>query len=322
MVFPRNQWYVAAYGEEVGDGLLARTICGEPIVLLPDRGRRRRRPGRPVRAPPFPAVGGPPRTVTGSSAVTTASRTSPTGAAWPFPASSGSRVRRGSPSTRWSSRTPSSGCGSATVSRGDPAAIPRAPWLDRRRLRRSSAGWSRWTARYGLLVDNLMDLSHETYLHGGYIGTPEVAETPITTEVDEDGRHRPRQPPDEGRRVPALLRATPPVSRAGSTAGRTSSTTRRASTCCTAASPRPASNPAPDGDDSAAFHAEIVYGITPSTETTTYDFWMVARDFALDDQEVTTFLRESNRTVVMQDVVALNVLEKVDRHRARRATRS
>ena len=41
-------------------------------------------------------------------------------------------------------------------------------------------------ARYGLLVDNLLDLSHETYLHGGYIGTPEVAETPITTEVDED----------------------------------------------------------------------------------------------------------------------------------------
>ena len=32
-----------------------------------------------------------------------------------------------------------------------------------------------------LLVDNLMDLSHETYLHGGYIGTPEVADTPVTT---------------------------------------------------------------------------------------------------------------------------------------------
>jgi phenylpropionate dioxygenase-like ring-hydroxylating dioxygenase large terminal subunit len=38
---------------------------------------------------------------------------------------------------------------------------------------------------YGLLVDNLMDLSHEAYLHGGYIGIPEVAETPMTTEVDE-----------------------------------------------------------------------------------------------------------------------------------------
>ena len=38
---------------------------------------------------------------------------------------------------------------------------------------------------------------------------------------------------------------------------------------------------------------------------------MVARDFALDDQEVTDFLAENNRTVVLQDVVALDVLEQV-----------
>jgi hypothetical protein len=30
---PANQWYVAAYGSEVGDALFARTICGEPIVF-------------------------------------------------------------------------------------------------------------------------------------------------------------------------------------------------------------------------------------------------------------------------------------------------
>ena len=37
----------------------------------------------------------------------------------------------------------------------------------------------------------------------------------------------------------------------------------------------------------------------------------MARDFALDDEEVSDFLRESNRTVVLQDVVALDVLERV-----------
>lgn len=36
----------------------------------------------------------------------------------------------------------------------------------------------------------------------------------------------------------------------------------------------------------------------------------MARDFALDDQDVTEFLRTNNHTVVMQDVVALNVLQK------------
>jgi phenylpropionate dioxygenase-like ring-hydroxylating dioxygenase large terminal subunit len=43
-------------------------------------------------------------------------------------------------------------------------------------------------ARYELLVDNLLDLSHETYLHGGYIGTPEVADAPISTEIDQEQR--------------------------------------------------------------------------------------------------------------------------------------
>ena len=33
MSFARNQWYVAAYGREVGRELLARTVLGEPLVL-------------------------------------------------------------------------------------------------------------------------------------------------------------------------------------------------------------------------------------------------------------------------------------------------
>jgi vanillate O-demethylase monooxygenase subunit len=71
------------------------------------------------------------------------------------------------------------------------------------------------------------------------------------------------------------------------------------------------STPHEDGSDPDAFHVEVVYAITPETESTTHDFWAVARDFALDDEGVSDFLRESNRTVVLQDVTALDVLEKV-----------
>ena len=69
--------------------------------------------------------------------------------------------------------------------------------------------------------------------------------------------------------------------------------------------------PRPDGTDPDGFHVEVVYAITPSTATTTYDFWAVARDFALGDEEVSAFLHDSNRTVVLQDVTALNTLERV-----------
>jgi len=66
--------------------------------------------------------------------------------------------------------------------------------------------------------------------------------------------------------------------------------------------------PNEDGSDPGGFHVEVVYAITPETESSTHDFWMVARDFALGDDKVSDFLRESNRTVVLQDVVALDRL--------------
>jgi vanillate O-demethylase monooxygenase subunit len=166
-------------------------------------------------------------------------------------------------------------------------------------------------ARYGLLVDNLLDLSHETYLHGGYIGTPEVAETPITTEVDEKagvvhvGRHM-----DDAACPPFYSEST----------GITGRITRWQdieyhAPCLYLLHSRiaPVGTPGPhtDGSDPDAFHVEVVYAITPETEHSTHDFWAVARDFALEDQKVSDFLRENNRTVVLQDVVALDRLERV-----------
>jgi vanillate O-demethylase monooxygenase subunit len=155
-----------------------------------------------------------------------------------------------------------------------------------------------------------MDLSHETYLHGGYIGTPEVANTPITTEVDEAkgivyvSRHM-----DDAECPPFYAKST----------GIQGRITRWQDIeyrppCLYLLHSRIAPQgvyPPAEGPDSDAFHAEIVYAITPSTEYTTYDFWAVARDFAIDDESVTEHLRNSNHTVVMQDVVALNLLEEV-----------
>jgi vanillate O-demethylase monooxygenase subunit len=37
MMFVRNAWYVAAWADEVGEQLLARRICNEPIVLFRDK---------------------------------------------------------------------------------------------------------------------------------------------------------------------------------------------------------------------------------------------------------------------------------------------
>jgi len=41
-------------------------------------------------------------------------------------------------------------------------------------------------ADYRLMIDNLMDLTHETYVHANSIGQPEIDETPSTTRVEGD----------------------------------------------------------------------------------------------------------------------------------------
>lgn len=190
----------------------------------------------------------------------------------------------------------------------DPLTIPRARHMDSPDWT-TVCGMEPIDADYGLLVDNLLDLSHETYLHGGYIGTPEVAETPISTEVDEGAgivrvsRHM------------ADAECPPFYARSTGIEGRITrwQDIEYHAPCLYLLHSRIAPVgvlPEADGSDPNAFHTEITYAITPSADGKVYDFWAVSRDFARDDDEVTTFLRDFNHTVVMQDVDALNLLQK------------
>ena len=311
----RNQWYVAAYGREIGrreDGaeLFSRTVCGESILFwrteagqvtaMSDRCVHRR---FPLSEAPSHLVGD--TVVCGYHGFTYGAD----GGCVAVPGQT--RVPR---TARLRSYPVVEQDGFVWVFIGDPdradtTRIPRAPWLDQEGWTVVS-GMEPLAARASLLVDNLMDLSHETYLHGGYIGTPEVAETPITTEVDEDaGIVRVSRRMKDAECPPFYAKST----------GITGRIDRWQDIeyhppCLYLLHSRVAPQgvyPPADGPDSQAFHVEVVYAITPETESSTHDFWMVARDFALDDQEVSDFLGENNRTVVLQDVVALDVLEKV-----------
>lgn len=307
--FIRNQWYVAAYGSEVGRELLGRTILGEPIVFYRStQGAVIALTGRCVHRR-FPLSQNPSRLVddtivcgyhgftydsTGSCVYVPAQKRIPrTARLGVYPV-----VEQDNFVWVWI----------GDADKADATAIPRAPYLTDASYT-VVKGMEPLDARYGLLVDNLMDLSHETYLHGGYIGTPEVAETPIQTEVDEDARIV-----RVSRRM-ADVECPPFYANSTGIVGNIDrwQDIEYHPPCLYLLHSRiaPTGVPVrPDGTDPDACHAEIVYAITPSTENSTYDFWMVARDFAVDDESVSDYLAESNRTVVMQDVVALNVLEQ------------
>jgi vanillate O-demethylase monooxygenase subunit len=304
--FARDQWYVAAYGSEITHDLFARTVLGEPIAFyrtesgavtaLADRCVHRR----------YPLSRGHldgDRLVCGYHGFTY----EPTGGCVFVPGQH--RVPR-------TARVPAYPVVEqdsfvwvwiGDPAKADPTTVPRAPWLADPGYATVS-GMEPLAARYELLVDNLLDLSHETYLHGGYIGTPEVASTPIMTEVDSErdviyvSRHM------DDAECPAFY---------AKSTGLTGRINRWQDIeyhppCLYLLHSRIApvgSQPAADGSDPDACHVEVVYAITPETEHSTHDFWAVARDFAQDDAGVSEFLRDSNRTVVLQDVAALNILE-------------
>ncbi|MBY8860078.1 aromatic ring-hydroxylating dioxygenase subunit alpha [Nocardia sp. CA2R105] len=312
----RNQWYVAAYSEEIGEELFARTVCNEPLVFfraedgavvgLADRCIHRRYPlSKSQRVEGDRIVCGYHGFTydrTGTCVAVPAQTRIPRSArvaAYPV-------VEQDSLVWVWiGDREPSA-----------PESIPRAPWL-------IASGWTTTRGletiqgRHALLMDNLMDLSHETYLHGGYIGTPEVADTPITTEIDEEaGVVRVSRRMDDAECPPFYANST----------GITGRITRWQDIEFTPPCLyRLHSRVAPQGNypppdyvpgrdysvDDGAFHTEIVYALTPETEHSVHDFWMVARDFAIEDQSITEYLHTNNRVVVMQDVEALNVVEAV-----------
>jgi phenylpropionate dioxygenase-like ring-hydroxylating dioxygenase large terminal subunit len=300
---PENCWYVVALSSEVTDRPIARTVAGHDLALyritsgavvaLRDRCSHRRYPLSLGKLVGDTLVcnyhgfsydcGGRCVAVPGQEQIP--SRASV--AAYPV-------VEQGAWIWVWvgaeapGSRTP-----------------PATPWLE------SEPGWTMLTGmaplecRHELLVDNLLDLSHETYLHGGYIGTPEVAATPIDAQIDRD------------RNVVWVRRHMEAVE-----------CPRFYSEATGLASPidrwqdveffapgfyvlhvRIAPAGLPVGAEG-AFHVKVLYGLTPSDAHRTYDFWAVCRDFALDDDQVSKFIEEMQWEIVQHDVDALNVLEQ------------
>jgi vanillate O-demethylase monooxygenase subunit len=303
--YPKAHWYVIASSDEVGPSLLPRTVAGEHLVLF--------------------------RTEAGE-AVAMADRCSHR--RYPLSAGEliGDEIQCGYHGLRFDS------CGTCTwapgqdripsranvtarplvekapwvfVWMGDPGepdhtSVPDVPWFGDERWATVN-GMEPLDAPYGLLIDNLLDLSHETFLHAGYIGTPEVAETPIETNVDDYeeiiyvSRHM------AGVECPPFYRESTgletPIDRWQDIEyhppGFYLLHVRVA----------PA-GVAPDGDDEQAAHVKVLYAITPVDDDATLDFWAVARDFAIGDPDVDAFIHRMNRDVVLQDVVCLNLIHE------------
>jgi vanillate monooxygenase len=196
------------------------------------------------------------------------------------------------------------------AARADTALLPTLPWVEDASCT-YGGGLYHIACDYRLMIDNLMDLSHETYVHADSIGQKEIDETAAETTVDGDHVRTSRfmadiyAPPfwQAALRMNGLpdnvpvdrwqvCRFSPPshvmidvgVALAGA-GGIDAPAERKAS-------------------------AVVVDFITPETNTSIWYFWGMARHFRPGDAALTAQIREGQGKIFSQDLAVLEAQQR------------
>ncbi|MGV9711504.1 aromatic ring-hydroxylating dioxygenase subunit alpha [Gordonia sp. NPDC003424] len=302
MAYPLNAWYVAAWDHEVGRSqILSRTIAGKPMAIY------RTTDGRPValadacwhRLAPL-SMG----KLVGAD-----------GVQCPYHGLQFNSAGRCIKMPAQETINPSAMVSSFPVveryryvwvwpgdpTQADPSTIPDMFQMDSPEW----AGDGRTIdvrANYQLVLDNLMDLTHEEFVHSSSIGQDELSESDfIVTHTDRTvtvsrwmhdidappfwlKNMRDKFPAFEGKvdrwqiiefEVPSTIRIDVGVAKAGTGA--------------------------PEGDRSQGVNGFVMNTISPVDERTALYFWAFMRNYCLDSQLITTQLREGVHGVFGED---------------------
>ncbi|TXS90251.1 aromatic ring-hydroxylating dioxygenase subunit alpha [Parahaliea maris] len=314
--FLRNQWYVACTADELGDKPLARRICNQKLVFY------RTAAGQACALEDFCPHRGAPLSlgqVEGDLLVCGyhGLRVTCNGDVHSLP---NQRVDRFPCVRRY-----------AVVERGgfvwvwpgpaeqaDEALLPHLAWADNPDWG-YGGGLYHIRCDYRLMIDNLMDLTHETYVHADSIGQLEIEEAPVHTSVRGNEviteRHMAdvTAPPfwqmalrenglDPEARVDRwqICRFTPPshvmIEVGVALAGRGGY----------------------DADHADKVSSIVVDFITPETDTSIWYFWGMARTFRPASAELTEKIREGQGKIFAEDLEMLeqqqqNLLEFPER---------
>jgi vanillate O-demethylase monooxygenase subunit len=177
----------------------------------------------------------------------------------------------------------------------DPALVPNAFWF-------ANPAWATATgyhyigAHYMLVVDNLLDLSHETFVHQETIGNGAVADSPVTAQI-VDGKVRVHRFMANNAPPPFYVQTT------GVTAhiDRWHTTFYEApGTVVIENGSMPAGTPIEN-----AKQRRILNYVTPETATSSHYFWGVARQWELDNHALTEKIRKDVIVTFDQDKVLL-----------------
>lgn len=301
--FIQNAWYVAAKSDELGtDKPLGRTICGYKLVMFrSDKGVAAVEDFCPHRGAPlslgFVQDG---RLVCGYHGLEM-------GCDGKTQAMPLQRVQ-GFPCIKSYTVTEKYGfiwfwAGDAATA--DEGLLPKLEWAESDEWA-YGGGVYHIHADYRLMIDNLMDLTHETYVHSSSIGQREIDETPSKTTI-KDGvvtlerhmeniiappfwqnnmKHHGLSPSEKVDRwqkchfhLPSNVHIEVGVALAG--------------------------HGGYDAPDDKKVSSIVVDFITPETETSHWYFWGMARRFKVDDKALTDAIREGQGKIFGEDLEML-----------------
>ncbi len=278
----KNTWQVAAFASEIKREILARRLCNEPVILwrtqagrvvaMEDRCPHRRAPlsvatlhGDEVRCGyhgmGFDADG---------KCVHVPGQDSVPGNAlvrvYPI-------VERYNLIWIW--------LGDAALS--DPALVPDVHWMDDPKWIPSN-GYHHIKANYRLVTDNLLDLSHETYVHKETIGNGAVADSPVQVKLDRGRIIRAHREMPDIEPPPFFAHV---LKHWGKIDRWQIAIYMPPGMHMTEAGVYPVGTPREK-----AYLIRALHLLTPETEHSTHYFWGNCRNFRLDEPEVTESIRK------------------------------
>lgn len=307
-MFPKNAWYVACTPAEIADKPLGRTVCNEKMVIY------RPGPGRvaaledfcPHRGAPLSlgtvcdgqlvcgyhglamgcdgkTVSMPLQRVQGFPQIRAFPVVEKYGFIWVWP---------------------------GDAAQADPAKIHHLEWAENPDWA-YGGGLYHIKCDYRLMIDNLMDLTHETYVHSTSIGQKEIDETPVNTKTEGDhvmtsrfmdnvmappfwqanlrGNGLPDDQPVDRWQVchfypPSHVMIEVGVALAGKGGYH--------------------------ADPKDKVYSIVVDFITPETDKTMWYFWGMARNFNVKDEALTAEIREGQGKVFAEDTDILEAQQR------------
>ncbi len=310
--FPLDAWYAVAWDHEVSHRtIMARTVAGRPMALY------RTESGRPValadacwhRLAPL-SMG----KLVGADEIQCpyhGLRYNPAGRCTRLPAQETLNPSASVSSYPIVDRYRYLWVWPGDPAKADPATIPDMHQMD-------DPGWAGdgltidAKCNYQLILDNLMDLTHEEFVHGSSLGQDELSESAFSTRLESDHHVSVTR---------WMIDVEPPAFWAKNIRDRFPDFAGRVdrwqiihyyapATICIDVGVAPTGTGAPEGDRSQGVNGYVMNAITPETERTSHYFWAFMRNYRLESQQITTELRNGVQGVFREDEVMLQAQQE------------